>query len=147
MAVLLDTNILVRLVQPHHPHAQFALRALKALRSREETLFIVQQNVVEFWAVVTRPIAANGLGFTTEQASAEVNALRRLFVLAPELPVQDVWERLVINYRIEGKSTHDARLVAAMLVHGIESILTLNTQDFQRYGEIRVLDAATVAGP
>jgi hypothetical protein len=50
----------------------------------------------------------------------------------------------VAGYQVSGKNAHDARLVAAMLVHGIESILTFNTQDFFRYGEIRVLDVNKV---
>jgi predicted nucleic acid-binding protein len=145
MAVLLDTNILLRLVQPHHPNAPVAARALRALRAGNEALHIAQQNIVEFWAVATRPIAANGLGYTTEQAAAEVSALKRLFALLPELPLQEEWERLVTHYRVSGKSAHDARLVAAMTVHGIESILTFNAQDFLRYTEIRVLDVAKIA--
>jgi predicted nucleic acid-binding protein len=144
MAVLLDTNILLRLAQPHHPSAPVAARALRALRANNGMLHITQQNIVEFWAVATRPIAANGLGFSTEQATAEVETLKRLFVLLPELPLQDVWERLVADYRVSGKNAHDARLVAAMVVHGIESILTFNAQDFLRYGKIRVLDVMAI---
>jgi predicted nucleic acid-binding protein len=144
MAVLLDSNILLRLAQPHHPSAQVAARALKALRLSNETLHITQQNIVEFWAVTTRPIDANGLGFTTQQAAEEVGALRRLFLLLPEVLLQDAWERLVVENQGSGKNVHDARLVAAMVVHGIESILTFNTQDFVRYGEIRVLDVAAI---
>ena len=47
----------------------------------------------------------------------------------------------MVEYRVSGKNAHDARLVAAMVVHEIESILTFNTGDFLRYEEIRVLDA------
>jgi predicted nucleic acid-binding protein len=138
MAVLLDTNILLRLAQPHHPSAPVAARALRALRTGNETLHITQQNIVEFWAVTTRPIDANGLGFSGRQAAEEVGELKRLFELLLEVPLQDAWERLVVEHRVSGKNAHDARLVAAMVVHGIESILTFNTQDFIRYGEIRV---------
>jgi predicted nucleic acid-binding protein len=144
MAVLLDTNILLRLAQPHHPSARVAARALKALRDSGETLHITQQNIVEFWAVTTRPVDANGLGFTTQQAAEEIAALRRLFLLLPELPLQDAWERLVVEYRVSGKNAHDTRLVAAMVVHGIETILTFNTQDFLRYGDIRVLNVTAI---
>ncbi len=140
MAVLLDTNILLRLAQPHHSSAPLAAQALRSLRARNEVLHITQQNLVEFWAVVTRPISANGLGLSTEKAVEEMNALQRLFTLLPELPLQDAWTRLVIDHRVSGKNAHDARLVAAMIVHGIESLLTPNTQDFLRYREIRVLD-------
>jgi len=145
MAVLLDTNILLRLAQPHHPSASVAARALRTLSAANEALHIVPQNLVEFWAVITRPAIANGLGYTTEQAAAEVDALKQLFDLLPELPLYGEWERLVTRYRVTGKNVHDAHLVAAMVVHGIHSILTFNTQDFLRYAEIRVLDAAKVA--
>jgi predicted nucleic acid-binding protein len=145
MAVLLDTNILLRLAQPHHPSAQVATQTLRALRVRNEVLHITQQNIVEFWAVTTRPIGSNGLGFSIEQAAAEVETLKRLFALLPELPLQNAWERLVVNYGVSGKNTHDARLVAAMVVHGIESILTFNVQDFLRYAEIQVLDVTKIA--
>jgi predicted nucleic acid-binding protein len=144
MPVLVDTNILIRLAQPHHPSAPAAARALRALRTANESLHITQQNLVEFWAVTTRPVTANGLGYTTEQAATEVGTLKRLFDLLPELPLHDEWERLVTHYSVSGKNVHDARLVAAMLVHGVGSVLTFNAQDFARYMEIRVLDAATV---
>jgi predicted nucleic acid-binding protein len=142
--VLLDTNILLRLAQPLHPSAPAAARALRGLRANNEMLYITQQNIVEFWAVATRPIAANGLGFSTEQVKAEVDMLRRFFVLLPEHPLQDAWERLVADYRVSGKNVHDARLVAAMVVHEIESILTFNSRDFLRYEEIKVLDVMTI---
>ncbi len=141
MAILVDTNILLRLAQPHHPHAAIALRALRALRSNGEILHIVQQNLVEFWAVATRPLDANGLGYTVEQARNELAALKRIFNLLPELPLHDEWERIVTAFGVSGKSVHDARLVAAMRVHEIDRILTFNTQDFERYAEIQVLDA------
>lgn len=145
MPVLVDTNILIRLAQPHHPSAPVAARALRTLRAANEILHITQQNLVEFWAVTTRPVEANGLGYTTDQAAEEMSALKRLFDLLPELPLQDEWARLVAHYSVAGKNTHDARLVAAMIVHTVENILTFNAQDFARYAEIRVLDAAKVA--
>jgi hypothetical protein len=76
------------------------------------------QNLVEFWAAITRPVDENGLGFTSEQAAAEVDTLMRLFVLLPELPLLQEWRRLVAAYRVSGKNTHDAR---QFLDHGRES--------------------------
>jgi predicted nucleic acid-binding protein len=144
MAVLLDTNILLRLLQPHHPHCPLAERALNTLRGRNEVLNLTAQNLVEFWSAITRPVDENGLGFITEQAIMEINALKRLFVLLPETPLMEEWERLVAAYRVAGKNTHDARLVAAMMVHGISNILTFNIQDFTRYAEITVFDPRTL---
>ena len=44
-----------------------------------------------------------------------------------------------------GKTTHDARLVAAMNVHGISSILTFNVQDFARYAAKSAVHPETLA--
>jgi predicted nucleic acid-binding protein len=144
MAVLVDTNILLRISQPDTAHATIAERALDALRIRNEELRIISQNLVEFWAVATRPLTENGLGFTVEQAMGRMIALKQLFPLLPETPLQSEWERLVATYRVAGKNSHDARLVAAMTVHDIRSILTFNVQDFTRYVEITVLDPRMV---
>jgi predicted nucleic acid-binding protein len=144
MAVLVDTNILLRISQPDTTHATIAERALDALRIRNEELRITSQNLVEFWAVATRSLTENGLGFTVEQAMAQMLALKQLFILLPEAPLQSEWERLVTSYRVAGKNSHDARLVAAMMVHGTRSILTFNVQDFTRYAEITVLDPRMV---
>jgi predicted nucleic acid-binding protein len=145
VAVLLDTNILLRLVQPHSPHAPIAERALAALRLQNEELQITSQNLVEFWAVATRSVIENGLGYSIEQATAQVVDLKRFFNLLPEVPLQSEWERLVTQYRVSGKNAHDARLVAAMAVHGMNAILTFNTQDFTRYAGIAIIDPRLVA--
>jgi hypothetical protein len=43
------------------------------------------------------------------------------------------WRKIVIQYDIAGVQVHDAPLAAAMVVHHVEHILTLNTADFIRY--------------
>ena len=56
-----------------------------------------------------------------------------------------IWESLVIQYRVSGKPVHDARLVAAMKVHGLTSILTFDRTGFSRYGGIEVVHPADAA--
>lgn len=145
MPILLDTNILLRLLQPHHPHNSIAEQALKTLRVRNEVLNITAQNIIEFWAVVTRPVGENGLGFDAVQAMREVDALKRLFVLLPEAPLLQEWEMLVMTYRVSGKNTHDARLAAAMKVYRIASILTFNVSDFSRFSGITAIHPERVS--
>src|SRR5438046_10447510 len=117
MAILTDTNILLRLLQPHHPHCQIAERALDVLRARNEILNIASQNLIELWAVATRPFDQNGLGLTIEEATREINQVKRFWVLLHDLPLFEEWERLVKTYRVSGKNTHDDRLVAAVHQH------------------------------
>jgi predicted nucleic acid-binding protein len=147
MAILVDTNILLRCAQPHHPQARLAERAVSALRRRSEVLRVTAQNLVEFWAVATRPVDENGLGLTVEAAAEELAVLKRLFPLLPEsASVFDKWERLVTTYRVSGKNAHDARIVAAMEVHGVNTILTFNVQDFARYKGVLAVHPEAVGG-
>ncbi len=145
MNTLLDTNILIRAAQPGHPMHATAADAVDALHRRGNHLFLMPQNLYEFWVVVTRPIAQNGLGFTPSQARSEIDQLKKLFTLLDETPsIFPAWEHLVTSYAVSGKTAHDARLVAAMQVHGIAQLLTFNIADFQRFTSITVLDPAVV---
>jgi predicted nucleic acid-binding protein len=145
MAILIDTNILLRLLQPHHPHSAVAERAVRTLRTRNESLNVTPQNLMEFWAVATRPTSANGLGMTVEIALEELAAFKRLFSVLPETAsVLPEWERLVSTFQVAGRNTHDAHIVAAMIVHGISRILTFNVQDFARYSGIAAVHPTSV---
>lgn len=131
---LVDTSVLIGSVQKASIRRESAEEAVKALRSRKGNLYIVPQNLIEFWAVATRPIEANGLGLSIEDAQKEIDRIKILFVLKSEdETIFDNWEKLVSEYRVIGKTTHDARLVAAMQTHGIENLLTFNVADFKRY--------------
>jgi predicted nucleic acid-binding protein len=67
-------------------------------------------------------------------------SIKGTFVLLDETPAFLVeWERLAALHAVVGKNVHDARLVAAMVVHGITHLLTFNAQDFQRFTNITVL--------
>jgi predicted nucleic acid-binding protein len=60
MPVLVDTNILVRAVQRHHPLMGTARQALRSLIQNGEELCVTWQNIAEFWNVCTRPVDATG---------------------------------------------------------------------------------------
>jgi predicted nucleic acid-binding protein len=63
--------------------------------------------------------------------------LQTMMEFAPgNAAVYENWLGLVRDYRVTGVQVHDARLVASMLAHGIQSLLTLNSADFERYAKI-----------
>jgi len=143
MSVLLDTNILTRSTQPAHPMHASALNAVSTLRMSGEDLCIVPQNLVEFWAVATRPLSANGLEMTTAQTQIELARIKSLFrFLRDNAFIHDEWETLVARHAVSGKNTYDARLVAAMTAHGIAALLTFNGADFKRFLGITVISPA-----
>jgi predicted nucleic acid-binding protein len=96
VATLLDTNILLRLLQVDH-----------------------RQNAI----------------------AEEIQTLHELFrVLEGKPGVIREWEMLVSGSSLSGKLAHDAHLVATMRVHGVESVLTFNGTDFERFPGIAVID-------
>jgi predicted nucleic acid-binding protein len=142
---LVDTNILLRSVELTHPMNPIAQNAIDSLRLSGEQLHIVPQNLIEFWNVFTRPVERNGLGRTPFEAEIEVNRLKRLFPLLLDTPaIYQHWENLAIAYQIVGINVHDARLVAAMIIHGLTHILTFNTDDFKRYSEIVAVNPSEI---
>lgn len=142
MLILVDTNVLLRAVEPHHPQHGPAVAVLRASRRAGNDLCLVPQIHYEFWVVATRLIAQNGLGMTTAEAEAESEKMASpLFrLLRDERAIYDSWRELVGKYNILGKHAHDARLVAAMQRHGLTHLLTFNLADFQRFGGLVLLD-------
>src|ERR1039458_9941284 len=113
MPTFIDTNILLRSVQPAHPMHAAAVRALELLMKREEPLFIAVQNVAEFWNAATRPAAVNGLGFTIEEAQVELVGIEAFFqILSENADSYAIWKLLLVERRVSGVQVHDARLAA-----------------------------------
>jgi len=125
--------------RPRSCHVTSATDAVDKLRRRGDQPCLVPQNLIEFRAVATRPASVNGLGMGQAQANGEIARLQSLYPVFPDVPaIFSEWERLVNAYISEGKQNHDARIVAAMLVHGIAALLTFNKADFVRYSGIIV---------
>lgn len=149
MNTLLDTNILARAAQTGHSLQRLTLDAMAELTRQGETLCLVPQTIYEFWVVCTRPTAQNGLGLSPADTQAELSRLKSLFTILDDTPaILPQWEQLVTQHQVRGKHAHDARLVAAMMVHGLSRILTFNVGDFQRYPTLTVLEPQqAVAAP
>lgn len=145
MSHLVDSNILLRLSQKKHIHYPIARKAVITLRKSGEDICIVPQNIIEFWAVATRPAISNGLGLTIDETKLEIAKFKRLFKFYnDESGVFAEWEKLVAKYPTSGKNVHDARIVAAMITHKITHLLTFNTKDFMRYSGIIVVDPQSI---
>lgn len=145
MSYLVDTNVLLRSAQPHHPMHADAVAATLTLKQSGESLCITPQNLIEFWAVATRPISANGLELSVADAAKELKRLKKFFVFRHDIPaIYTEWEKLVVQHQVMGKPSHDARLVAAMMAHKLTHILTFNTDDFKRFSGITAVAPTSV---
>jgi predicted nucleic acid-binding protein len=144
--LLIDTNILLRVSDDGSPDQPVAERALSILRLRGDVPCLTSQNIIEFWAVATRPVKANGFGWTTQRTATEVEQLQNKFpILADSPQIFPTWLRLVATHDVKGKNVHDTRLVAVMMAHGITDLLTFNTDDFRRFSHITLIHPNEVA--
>ncbi|BCU76457.1 hypothetical protein llg_11720 [Luteolibacter sp. LG18] len=139
--VLADTNIWLRVADPGSAHHPAAVAAIALLLGSGHDVCLCPQNLIEFWAVATRPVAANGLGWNRVQAATELSGLEARFTLIPETPdIFARWKQLVSHADVHGKRTHDARLVAVCLSQDLDALLTFNVGDFTSFPQVRTLD-------
>jgi len=144
---LADTNILLRFADRTHPVHPTVRAAVRKLRANGHSMCATPQNFVEFWSVATRSTERNGFGLPPTHADRLLRLVERLFPLLPDSSmVYTEWRGLVVSFGVSGVQVHDARIVAAMIVHGVTHILTFNTTDFVRYGTrgIVAVDPTTV---
>jgi len=143
---LIDTNILVRIVSPRDPLKPAALGAVDTLRRRNESLCVAPQNLLEFWAVATRPREANGLGLAPEATAQEVDRFVENFPLVAEpLAVYTRCRQLAGAHAVRGRQVYDARIAAVMIENGVDHILTFNVDDFRRYPGITAVSPRSLA--
>jgi predicted nucleic acid-binding protein len=145
MSYLVDTNVLLRSVQNSHPMQSEAVRAINLLLRNPETVSVVSQTLIEFWAVATRPQINNGLGLSVVETAQQIAYFKSIFTLLPDTGgIFEEWERLVAQHQVLGKQAHDARLVAAMRVHNLTHLLTFNTADFKRFSFITAVSPQAI---
>ena len=141
-----DTNVLIRSVQPLDPAYISITTALNQLARSRAVLYYTSQNLGEFWNALTRPISRNGFGLTPEEANRKAKQVEaQLELLADSAHVHREWRQMLVDYSISGVQVHDARLVAAMRVHGVKRILTFNAKDFRRFLDIEAVLPQDVA--
>jgi len=137
---LVDSNILLRWVQPADPDYPTVASAVSALVKSGAVLCYTSQNLAEFWNAATRPASRSGFGLTPKEADQCARRFEsRLQLLADRLAVHEEWRKLIVDYDVSGVQVHDTRLVAAMRVHGVKRILTFNTKDFARFKGIEAV--------
>lgn len=130
-ACVLDTNILLYLANTAASEHGPAKASVSRMLAAGDRLAIAAQVLFEFWSVATRPVSANGLGWTGPQARAAIDGFRGRFAILAEPPeVIDLWLELVETHDLKGKRVHDAHLLATMKANGVAQLLTLNVTDF-----------------
>ena len=135
MLHLVDTGVILRLVNRADPNHQAVRKCLRTLRATANRLAVAPQCIAEFWNVSTRPTnARGGYGLSVSETSQHLKVIERICDVIPDSPnLYAVWKDLVLAHAVKGTQVHDARLVAWMKTQAISHIITFNTADFARY--------------
>jgi predicted nucleic acid-binding protein len=142
---LVDSNILLRHVEPKHPMHPEAVNAVAALLNAGESVYVLPQNISEFLNFCTRHLNKNGLSFTPAHTDTEVKRIESLLTMQLDnAAIYSEWRQLVVNHAVSAVQVHDARIVAAMKAHGITHLVTFNHVDFNRYTGITVMSPQDV---
>lgn len=145
VSCLVDTNILLRVTRRSDPQHKIVDTALARLAGQGTTLYYTHQNIAELWNAMTRPVERNGLGLSVAETEREVRAIEAGMSLMPDNEaVYREWRRIVVKHGVSGVQVHDARLAAAMYVHDVSHILTLNVADFSRFDGLTALHPDSV---
>lgn len=135
MRYLLDTNIVLRIVNQDDALHSSVTRAVQMATTQGHELVIVPQVIYEFWSTASRPKNVNGLGWPLDLIRSLIGEFTAAWTLLSDNPdIYPIWLELVTTYQVAGKQVHDARRAAAAQVHKIETLLTLNVTDFKRFG-------------
>ena len=136
---MMDANMIVGLWEKGR--SPVVAKAINKAHADGHQMFVVPQVIYEFWVVATRPAKRNGLGMSTEIVVPLVGQILEMFKLLDDPGgIYSGWFNIVTAKKVLGKQAHDARLVAAMAVHGLDAIMTQNVRDFKRYAGIQIID-------
>ncbi len=144
MAALVDTNILVYRYDPRFPDKQ--ARATDILRRgiADNSVRLPHQAIVEFVAVVTRPLGGGAPLLSVQDAIREAEEfLHQYEVLYPNEQIVRTALRGMSAYRL---SWFDAHLWAYAEHYGLGELLSEDFQDGRQYGAVRVTNPFVVSG-
>jgi predicted nucleic acid-binding protein len=135
--VVLDTNVLLAATDTGRAEYSKAREALDEWPAGGTALYATGQILREYLSVATRPEERNGLGLSRADSIANAWALRgRLRLLAENDKVTERLFALLDDVESAGKQVHDANIVATMLVHGVDTLVTINVDDFTRFEKL-----------
>jgi len=87
----------------------------------------------------------NGLGLSISYTNQQLqNIEKAVTVLEDNADVYQNFRRLVVEHSVVGVKVHDAKIVAAMMAHGIENLLTFDVEDFRRFPEVTAVSPADI---
>ncbi len=134
--LFIDTNILIYANVATAPLHDAALKTLRDAHRAKRILWISRQVLREFIATRTRP-QTFARPLPPDIMIERIRYLEERFQVADDTAaVTEQLVKLMGDFKIGGKQIHDANIVATMQAYAIPCLLTHNSKDFERFGEI-----------
>ena len=138
MAALVDTNVLVYRFDPRFPDKQKVSTELLRKGILEDSIRVSHQAIVEFVAVVSRPLRRRSSLLPPEDARREAEELlHQLVVLYPNEEILRLALRGAGAYQLPW---FDAHMWAYAEHHGLETLLSEDFQHGRVYGSVQALN-------
>ena len=138
MAALIDTNILVYRFDPRFPDKQRIASELLRQGIQEDSIRLPHQAIVEFVAVVTRPLIGERPLLIPDEARREAEELLAQFViLYPNEAVLRLALRGAAAYHL---SWFDAHLWSYAEHYGLSELISEDFQHDRLYGTVRAIN-------
>lgn len=133
--VFADTNIVLRAFHSDFPEHGQVKAQFDQLITEQSSIFISRQVIREYLVQVTHPRTFT-TPLTIDEASNHLGQITKICtVLDDTAPVTTRLLALLKTYPTGGKQVHDANIVATMQAFEIDTLLTLNIEDFKRYAD------------
>src|SRR6266849_807404 len=121
---LVDSNVLLRWIKPDDRDYPLVVSAIEIALQNDAVLCYTSQNVGEFWNTCTRPIDRDGYALSPQETDRRAKFFEEKLRLLPDsLAAHEEWRKLLVTSGVSGVQVHDARLAAAMRVHGVKRIV------------------------
>ena len=128
-----DTNMLLRAFSENMALHRQAKALIFEMVAADSELWISRQVIREFLVQCTHP-RTFPVPMQIEDVLRLLDEIRNSFRIADETAeVTAQLLQLLKQYPTRGKQVHDANIVATMLVNGVDTLLTMNVADFQRF--------------
>ncbi len=129
--VSLDTNVLLDATDEGRARHGVAMRLLVESQSRGIGLFVAAQVIREYLVVATRPLTANGLDLSIDDALFNVRQLTRQTTLLWEtVGASQLFLDWARELGVTGTKLHDLQILATTHSAGIPCLVTSNIDDF-----------------
>ena len=133
--LFVDTNILVYANTTNSPFCTMARNKLKSAFQTYDSVWISNQVMREYLSSMTKIMLSVGK-VDYQSLAKDIHNFENNFQLAPDNSnIIKSLLTLIEQTKTAWKQVHDANIVATMLESDIQTILTNNIADFQRFGQ------------